>query len=408
MDRRVVVTGLGALSPVGNTAKETWASLVAGKNGIGPISRFDASEFKVKIAAEVKNFDPLLTMEKSEVRKYDPFIQYIVAAASECLEDAGLPGDVDPRRFGVYIGSGIGGIQTTTRESDKLAAGAKRVSPFLIPMMIVNMAAGVVAIRAGAMGPSLPVVTACATSSHAVGEAFRAIKHGYADVILAGGGEAGVCPIAVAGFIACQALSPNPDPATACRPFDKDRDGFVIGEGGVVLALEELSHARARGAHIYGEVAGYGNTCDAYHYTAPQPEAQGTAEAIRLAVAEGGVTPGENTYVNLHGTSTELNDAAETLAYKKALGDAAYKVTASSTKSMTGHMLGAAGALEAMVCLKAMEEGVAPPTIGLREAGPECDLDYTPRAAAKKPFDTAISTSLGFGGHNAALVFKKV
>lgn len=405
--RRVVVTGMGAVTPIGNTTGETWAAMLAGKNGIRPITRFDTTGFKATLAGEVKDFDPLLYMDKSDVRRNDLYTQYAIAASAQAMEDSGLAGKVEPERLGVYIGSGIGGIQTTIQEAYKLYEGKTRLSPFLIPMMIANMAAGVVSMRHGAEGPTLPVVTACATSSHTIGEAFRAIKHGYADAIIAGGSEACVCPFAVAGFVGCTALTNNPDPATACVPFDTRRDGFVLGEGAVSLVLEERERALARGAHIYAEVAGYGNTSDAYHFTAPHPEAKGITAAIKGALQEAEVTADANTYVNAHGTSTVLNDKTETLGYKQALGEAAYEVAMSSTKSMTGHMLGAAGAVEALACVKTLEDGTCPPTIGYAEPDPECDLDYTPGKPAKRPFTTAVSTSLGFGGHNACLVFKK-
>lgn len=405
--RRVVVTGMGAVTPVGNHLEEYWNSLVEGVCGVDFITRFDVSDKKVKVAAEVKNFDPLEYFEKSELRKNDLFVQYAVAAATQAMNDSKLAGTVEPERLGVYIGSGIGGILTTTESSDKLCQGAKRVSPFMVPMMISNMASGTVSIRFEAKGPTLPIVTACATSSHAIGEAYRAIRHGYADAILAGGSEAAVCNLTLAGFTSCMALTANNDPKTACRPFDKNRDGFVMGEGAGVVVLEEYEHAVARGAKIYGEVCGYGNTSDAYHVTAPDPEAGGITRAIRLAMEEAGVQADEHTYVNAHGTSTQLNDKSETLAFHQAFGEAAEKVAISSTKSMTGHMLGAAGAVEAIACLKALETGIVPPTIGLQEADPDCDLDYTPGTAKRMDVKTALSTSLGFGGHNACLVFRK-
>ncbi len=406
--KRVVITGMGAVTPIGNTLTETWESMKAGKGGIGNITRFDTTDFKASVAAEVKDFDPTLYFQKTEVRRYDLFTQYAVAAAQQAVEDSNIKDTIDPERFGVYIGSGIGGLETTVKEATKLASGNLRLSPLLIPMMIGNMAAGVVAIRHNAQGPNLPVVTACATSTHAMGEAFRAIKHGYADAILVGGSEATICPFSIAGFTACMALSENPDPATACTPFDARRSGFVMGEGGVVMVFEEYERAKARGAHIYAEITGYGNTSDAHHMTAPHPEAAGISRAIKLALAEGEITPDANTYVNAHGTSTPLNDKSETKGFKEAFGDAAYDVAISSTKSMTGHMLGAAGAVEALACIKALETGIAPPTIGFAEADPECDLDYTFNKATERPFTQAVSTSLGFGGHNACVVFKKV
>ena len=410
MERRVVVTGMGIVSPVGNDLPSFWDSLVNGRCGIGMITRFDTTDYKVKIAAEVKDFDPLKYMAKPELRKTDLYSQYAIAAASQAMEDSGIEGTVQPERLGVYIGSGIGGIITTVTEVEKAAKnGPRRVSPYMIPMMIGNMATGLVAIRYNAQGPSLPVVTACATSTNAVGEAYRAIKHGYADAIIAGGSEAPIVGIAVAGFTSCMALSQNPDPATACRPFDKRRDGFIMGEGAAVLILEEYEHAVARGAKIYGEVAGYGNSNDAHHMTAPHPEGKGAAEAIRQAAAEAGITSGEGLYINAHGTSTPLNDKGETLAIKLALGEEeAHRAAISSTKSMTGHMLGATGAAEAIASLMAIHTGIVPPTIGLEEPDEECDLDYTPHTARKMEVKAALSTSLGFGGHNGCLAFKKI
>ena len=405
--RRVVVTGLGAVTPVGNTVEETWAGLTAGKNGIGPITRFDSSNLKVHIAAEVKNFDPLQYFSKSELRKNDLFTLYMVAAAEQAMADSGIKDKIAPERLGLYLGSGIGGITTTLENHTNLETG-KHVSPYMIPAMIVNMGAGVVSMRTGAKGPCVPIVTACATSTHTVGEGFHAVKNGYADAVIAGGSEAAIVPLTIAGFSSCKALTTNPDPATASIPFDKRRSGFVLGEGAAVLMLEEYEHAKARGAKIYGEVLGYGNTSDAYHFTAPAPDAEGITRCIRIAMEEAGVTPDSHTYVNAHGTSTTLNDAAETQAFKQAFGDAAYQVKISSTKSMTGHLLGATGALEALVCLKAIETGTIPPTIGLEEPDPACDLDYTPGKAVKMDVQTAVSTNLGFGGHNGCLVFGKV
>lgn len=405
--KRVVITGLGAVSPVGNTLQQTWQSLVDGKSGIGKITCFDTTGYKASVAAELKDFDPLQYMEKSDLRKNDLYTQYAVAAAQQAMDDSGIDGKVDPTRLGVYVGSGIGGIHTTIREATKLAGGNNRLSPFLIPAMIANMAAGVISIRHHAEGPTLPIVTACATSAHSLGEAYRAIKNGYADAIIAGGSEASICPFAVAGFTSCMALTTNPDPETACIPFDKRRNGFVMGEGAAVLVIEEYEHAKARGAHIYAEISGYGNTADAYHMTAPEPDAKGLSRAITAAMQEADLQADANTYVNAHGTSTPLNDAAETLAFKTAFGNAAYDVAISSTKSMTGHMLGATGALEAIACVKALETGIAPPTIGYAEADPECDLDYTPNKAAQRAFTQAVSTNLGFGGHNACLVLTK-
>lgn len=405
--RKVVVTGLGVVSPVGNNVADFWVSLVSGKCGIGFITRFDTSEYKVKIAAEVKDFDPSEVMDKSEIRRSDLFVRYAMAAANEAMLDSGLV-EMDKDRLGVYIGSGIGGIGTLVQESNKLdTQGPRKVSPFLVPMMIANMAAGQVAMRFGARGPCLPVVTACATSSHAIGEAYRAIAHGYADAILAGGAEAPLIPLAIAGFTSSMALSLRNDPLDSSIPFDKRRDGFVMGEGAGVLVLEEYGHALARKAPIYAEICGYGNTCDAYHITSPLPDGSSAANAINGAMREAGLRGREVLYINAHGTSTPLNDKTETLAIKKALGqEAARRAIISSTKSMTGHMLGAAGAAEAIACVMALREGIAPPTIGYKEPDPECDLDYIPNQARRADLSAALSISLGFGGHNACLAFR--
>lgn len=410
MEHRVAITGMGAVTPVGNTAQVTWASLVAGISGIGPLTRFDTTGFKVSVAAEVKGFDGAGLLGKVEAAHEDLFVQYALVASDEAMADSGLDAAdaIDHERLGVYVGSGTGGMTTLVDNVHTIAArGPRRASPFMIPMMISNMAAGSVSIRHRALGPTLPVVSACATSAHAVGEAFRAIKGGYADAILAGGSEAAIIPESIAGFTSCRALSTNPDPATACRPFDAERDGFVMGEGACILVLEDLEHARARGAHVYAEVVGYGNTADAYHVTSPDPEAAGIARAIRLAAEEGGVRPDEGLYVNAHGTSTKLNDASETLGLKRALGEEAARAAhVSSTKSMTGHMIGATGAVEVLVCARALEEGVVPPTIGYATPDPACDLDYTPNEAVRCELTWALSTSLGFGGHNAALALR--
>ncbi len=407
--KRVVITGMGVVSPVGNTLDAFWNSLIAGKCGIDFITKFDTADFRVKIAAEVRDFDPLLYMDKNERRKSDVYTQYAMASAVQAMEDSGLAGGgVDPERLGVYYGSGIGGIGTLIQECGKLLdGGPKKISPFFVPMMIANIAAGVIAIRFGAQGPTLPVVTACATSANTVGEAFRAIKHGYADAIIAGGAEAAVVPLAVAGFSNMMALSTRNDPLDSSIPFDKRRDGFVIGEGAGALVLEEYEHARNRGAKIYAEICGYGNTCDAYHMTAPQPEASAAAKAIELAVAEAGMQDEDRVYINAHGTSTPLNDAAETQAIKTALGDRAYRALISSTKSMTGHMLGSAGAVEAIAAAMALRTGIVPPTVGYREPDEACDLDYVPNTARKADIRLALSTSFGFGGHNACLAFVK-
>ena len=409
--KRVVVTGLGVVSPVGNDVPSFWQSLTEGRCGIGPITAFDTTGYKVKIAAEVKDFDPLLYMEKGEAKRQDAFSQYAVAASAQAVKDSGLKsGDnIDPFRFGVYIGTGTGGMQTFMQEAAKLAEkGPGRVSPFFIPMMIGNMAAGNVALKFGAQGPSLPIMTACATSTNAIGEAYRTIKHGYADAILAGGSEATVIEMAVAGFTNCMALTQNTDPSCASIPFDKRRNGFVMGEGSGIIVLEEYEHAIARGAHIYAEVCGYGNTNDAHHMTAPDPDAKGSSRAIILAVEEAGIKAEDVIYINAHGTSTPLNDKTETRAIKLALGEeTARKAHISSTKSMTGHMLGAAGGVEAIATVLALKHGIIPPTIGYAEPDPDCDLDYTPNTAVKADVTLGISTSLGFGGHNGCLAFRK-
>ncbi|MBW7573004.1 beta-ketoacyl-ACP synthase II [Caproiciproducens faecalis] len=406
--KRVVVTGLGVISPVGNTVPAFWDSLINGRSGIDFIKKFDTADYKVKIAAEVKDFDPHDYMEKGEIRKTDLFAQYAIAAAAQAVEDSGIMDQVEPERFGVYVGSGIGGMNTFINECDKLLKGGpRRVSPLFVPMMISNMASGNIAIKYNAQGPSLPVVTACATSTNAVGEAFRAIRFGYADAILAGGAEATVNPLAIAGFTNCMALSTKNIPEESSIPFDKRRDGFVMGEGAGILILEEYEHAKARGAKIYAEISGYGNTCDAHHITAPHPEAIGGARAISLAMEEAGLQEEAEIYINAHGTGTPLNDKSETIAIKKALGDRAYHVCISSTKSMTGHMLGAAGAVEAIVSVLALKNGVIPPTVGYKEKDEDCDLDYVPNTARERNVNAALSVSLGFGGHNACIALRK-
>ena len=409
MERRVAVTGLGVISPVGTDVPSAWTALKAGKNGIGKVTKFDATDYKATLAAEVKDFDPLLYMPKGDLRKTDLYTQYAVAAAAQAVEDSGIVGKIDSERLGVYVGSGIGGISTMMTEHGKLSEGGyRKISPFFVPMMISNMAAGTIAIRYKACGATLPIVTACATSSNSIGEAFRAVKHGYADAVIAGGSEAAINPLAYGGFINCMALSSASDPNEASLPFDARRGGFVMGEGGAVLVLEEYEHAAARGAHIYAEMVGYGNTCDAYHMTAPDPEATQSARAFRMAMDEAGITGGEGVYINAHGTGTPLNDKTETAAVKKAFGEAeAKKVKISSTKSMTGHMLGAAGAMEAVVSVLALQDGIVPPTINYREPDPACDLFVTPNEARRADLRYALSSSLGFGGHNACLAFKK-
>ena len=409
-ERRVVVTGMGCVTPLGNDLPTTWRNLVDGKNGIGPITKFDTTDFKAKLAAEVRDFDPKLYMEKPQILHSDLYAQLAMAAAVQAMEDSGIAGTVPGERMGVYIGTGIGGIQTFEAEHSKLLnKGPRRVSAYFIPMMIANIASSMIAIRYGCMGPAMPAVTACASGSNAIGEALRVVRHGYADAMICGGAEATVTPLAAAGFCNMQALSTSEDPDAASLPFDARRGGFVMGEGSGVLILEEYEHAKARGAKIYGEICGYGSTNDAYHITAPHPEGVGGARAMADALREAGYTGNELVYVNAHGTGTHLNDAIETMALKKAFGEElARKLLISSTKSMTGHMLGAAGAVEAIVSLKALEDGVVPPTINLREADPACDLDYVPGTARTAPVTLALSNSLGFGGHNACLTFRKL
>ncbi len=408
---RVVVTGMGVISPVGKDIPTFWESLTNGVCGIDKISRFDASRLAVKLDAEVKDFNPKDYYETmQEIRKSDLFMQYAVAASDEAVKMSGLlESDIDKERLGVYIGTGIGGINTTLNEAKKIETkGPERVSAFFIPMMIGNMASGTVSIRYGAKGPTLPIMTACATSTHAVGEAYRAIKHGYADAIIAGGSEAAINELAMAGFVNCQALCLSDDPETGSIPFDARRNGFVMGEGAGILVLEEYEHAVKRNAPIFAEVTGYGNTADAYHITAPDPEGTGAVNAIKAAVSESGITGDEQIYVNAHGTSTHLNDAMETKALKAVFGEKAYDLHISSTKSMTGHMLGATGAVEAIASIQALKNGVIPPTINYKEKDEECDLDYTPNKAVKADVEYAVSTSLGFGGHNGCVAFKKI
>ena len=406
--RKVAITGMGIVSPIGNNVQDFWNSLIEGKCGIGPITKFDTAEFKVKVAAEVKDFDPMTYMSKVDVLHSDLYSQFAMAAACQAVEESGICGTLPDEKIGVYIGTGTGGIKTFMTEHKKyLDKGPKRVSPFFIPMMICNMASGLVAIRFHFKGSALPAVTACASGSHAIGEAVRLIRHGYADAMVAGGAEATVNELAASGFSTMGALSFSEDPMQASLPFDKRRTGFVMGEGAGALVLEEYEHAKNRGAKIYGIISGYGTTCDAYHITSPHPEGEGGARAIADAIKEAGLDT-DKIYYNAHGTGTPMNDSIETLAVKKAFGEErAKKIHISSTKSMTGHMLGAAGAAEAVICVMAMNEGIIPPTIGLTEADPECDLNYTPLKAVKADVDAAVSTSLGFGGHNASLVFEK-
>ena len=409
MARRVVVTGLGAVSPVGNDVPTMWKNMLDGVNGIETITAFDTSDLKVHIAGTVKNFEPEKYFEKREAKKLDVYCQYAIAAAQEAVDDSGILCKIDENRFGVYIGAGIGGLNTFINNTINLEnGGPRKVSPFFIPMMIGNIATGNVAIRFNAKGVSLSVMSACATGTNSIGEAFHAIKDGYADAIIAGGAEAVVARLTIVGFQNMKALSTNPDPSKASRPFDKDRDGFVMGEGAGMLILEEYEHAKARGAKIYAEFAGYGNTCDAHHVTAPDPEGAGLARAIEIAFKEANVADDAEVYINAHGTSTHLNDLTETMAIKTALGENAYKASISSTKSMTGHMLGATGAIEAIAAVKAIEDGMIPPTINLDEPEEGLDLDYTPKTAKKRGINVAASTNLGFGGHDACVVFKKL
>ena len=409
-NRRVVVTGIGAVTPLGNNTADTWQNMKSGRNGIAPITHFNTDNFKAKLGAEVKGFDPKEYLEVNEVLRTDRFAQFAVAASQQAVEESGVKGTVEPERFAVLFGTGIGGIGTFETEHTKLMEkGPRRVSPLFVPMMIGNMASGLIAIRHDCRGPAMPAVTACASGSNAIGEAMRLVRHGYADAVITGGAEASIVPIAVAGFSNMKALSVSEDPDAASLPFDKRRGGFVIGEGSVALVLEEYEHAKARGAKIYGEVCGYGSTCDAYHITAPHPDGRGGAQAMTDAMKEAGYTENDTVYINAHGTGTPMNDAVETIAIRKALGEEnAGKAFVSSTKSMTGHMLGAAGAVEAMACLFALNEGIIPPTINLQDQDEQCDLNCVPNTAVKAEITLALSNSLGFGGHNACLAFRKV
>jgi 3-oxoacyl-[acyl-carrier-protein] synthase II len=416
--RRVVVTGLGALTPVGNTVEEFWSALTQGKSGIGPITKFDAHEkadngeykFVTRIAGEVRNFDELKYVDKKDARRLDPYLKYAMACAVMAVEDSGLDtARLDAARFGVLIGSGIGGI-TSLLEAHKmlLDRGPDRVSPFFIPMLIINMASGLVSMRFGAKGPNSAVVTACATGNHALGDAFRLIQRGDADVMIAGGAEAIVVPLTIAGFCSMKAMSTrNDEPQKASRPFDAGRDGFVCGEGGGILVLESLDHARRRDARVYGEIVGYSMTGDAHHMTAPDPEGDGAARAMSGALADARLSPSDIDYINAHGTSTPYNDKFETLAIKRVFGDHARKLAVSSTKSMTGHLLGAAGGIEAIATVLALHHGMLPPTINYETPDPECDLDYVPNQARKHDAETALSNAFGFGGTNATLAFRK-
>ena len=406
---RVVITGMGAISPIGCDIESVFESLKNGVCGIGKITRFDPSDTKISVAAEVRDFRPEdHGIARGDARRMDLFTQYAMAAAIQAVADSGIEGKVEPERLGVYVGSGIGGISTILTECDKLyKRGPSRISPLFVPMMISNIAAGNIAIRFGCKGPSLPVVTACATSTNTIGEAYRAIHHGYADAIIAGGSEASINALAVGGFANCKALTESDDPNAASLPFDKRRGGFVMGEGAGIVVLEEYEHAIQRGAHIYAELAGYGNTCDAFHITAPASDGEGGARAIRMAYEEMSCPEGR-LYINAHGTGTHLNDSIETMAIKKALGEErAREALISSTKSMTGHMLGAAGAIECIACALSLSRGVIFPTIHLQEPDPECDLNYVPNQALELQADAALSVSLGFGGHNAVIALRR-
>ena len=407
--RRVVVTGMGAITPIGNTVDEMWKSLKAGRVGIGTLDRFDVSEYPVKLAAQVKGFDPLKTMEYKEAKRMELFCQYAVAAAKEAFEDAGLDMEKeDSFRVGVIVGSGIGSLPQVESNYEKiLTKGPGKVNPLMVPLMISNMAAGNISIQLGLRGKCTDVVTACASGTHSIGDAFRAIQYGDAEVMLAGGTESCICPTGVAGFTALTALTKTEDASRASIPFDKDRSGFVLGEGAGIVVLEELEHAKARGARIYAELVGYGATADAFHITSPAEDGAGAARAMELAMEEAGVQPSEVEYINAHGTSTHHNDLFETRAIKKAFGEHAYNIRINSTKSMVGHMLGAAGAVEFITCVKELEEGYIHPTVGFQEAEEEMDLNYVPDTEIRESFDYALSNSFGFGGHNASILIKK-
>lgn len=407
--KRVVITGMGAITPVGNNVKDTWDSLKNGKNGIAPVTFFNTDNLKATLAAEVKGFDPAEYLDVNEILRTDRYTQLALGAATEALNDSNIKGNVDPDRFSVILGTGIGGISTFETEHTKfLEKGPRRVSPLFVPMMISNMAAGMIAIKYDCRGSAMPAVTACASGSNAIGEAMRLIRHGYSDAVITGGTEAAICASAIAGFSNMQALSTSSDPNAASLPFDKRRGGFVIGEGAVVLVLEEYEHAHKRGANIYGEICGYGSTCDAYHITAPHPEARGGAKAMQNALSEADYKEEDKVYINAHGTGTPMNDVLETQAIKLALGEEKAKASfVSSTKSMTGHMLGAAGAIEALACIMALKENILPPTINLNEPDEKCDLNYIPNKSLNSDITLALSNSLGFGGHNACLAFRK-
>ena len=411
MKRRVVVTGLGAITPVGNDVATTWRALLDGVSGAAPITKFDATTFPVKFAAELKGFDPMNYMDRKEGKRADPYTQYAVAGAVQAMADAGFADGVgyDPERTGVILGSGIGGLKSFEEQHDVYRErGPSKISPFFIPMFIADIAAGIVSMRFNAKGPNYATVSACATSAHAIGDAFRTIQYGDADVMITGGAEATVTPMAIGGFANMKALSErNDSPSTASRPFDATRDGFVMGEGSGVVILEELEHARKRGAKIYAEVVGYGATGDAYHLTAPAPDGEGAQRAMKRAMADAGLTPSDVQYVNAHGTSTPANDLNETKAIKAVFGDAARSLNVSSTKSATGHMLGAAGAVEFIVCAMTVQDGIIPPTINYQNPDPDLDLNYTPNAAVQRDVRATLSNSFGFGGHNVSLAVRR-
>ena len=407
--RRVVVTGIGAVTPLGNDAGTTWNNIIEGVSGIGPVTRLNADDFPAKVAAEVKEFNVENFIDKKDARKMDRFTHYAVAASLMAVQDSGLEiTDENAARVGVWIGSGIGGMETFEQQHETfMNRGYRRVSPFFVPMMIPDMATGQVSITLGARGFNSCTVTACATGTNSIGDAFKVIQRGDADVMVTGGAEAPITKMSFAGFCANTALSTNQDPQKASRPFDKDRDGFVMGEGAGIVVLEDLEHALARGAKIYAEIVGYGATGDAYHITAPAPEGEGGARAMKMALDDAGLAPEEVGYINAHGTSTEYNDKYETMAIKSVFGEHSYKLAVSSTKSMTGHLLGAAGGIEAIFTILALKEGILPPTINLETPDPDCDLDYVPNTARKQQITAAISNSLGFGGHNATIAFRK-
>ncbi len=410
MNNRVVITGLGLVTPLGLDVPTTWEALIAGRSGVGPITHFDASEYPTRIAAEVKDFDPDALFGRREARRMDRFTQFAMAAAGQAIEDAGLTvTDSNAHRIGAIIGSGVGGIISIVEQIEVLRTrGPRRVSPFLIPMMLSDTAPGQVAITYGLKGPNFSVISACATGANAIGEAAEVVRRGAADVMLAGGSEAGIVPLAFAGFTVMQAVSTrNDEPERACRPFDATRDGFVMGEGGGVVVLESQAHARARGARPYAEVIGYGATADAYHITAPEETGDGAARAMQVAIDQAEIAPEQVGYLNAHGTGTALNDKGETAAIKTVFGDHAYRLPVSSTKSMIGHLLGGAGAVEAIFCALALTNGVLPPTINYEHPDPECDLDYVPNEARSVSIDIAMSNSFGFGGHNACLILKR-